>query len=167
MLFISSQSVYGDDHSSTIDNNEVDVLVGDDAFFSVTARVALNPIMPDTFDGKESKQTFLEFLLSRDGEIADLKAFQNSDGVRRSLCDPIPIEIGDPPETIYLIPIGCPGTGGGGGNLKTLEDMLVVEFDTDSIDQSVRDGTLRVQVQEITNGSTRALSSFSLGLPGR
>lgn len=145
-------------------SGEAAVTIAPQPFYSVTAQLpSLQATAPET--GQPNTSYELDFLASPDGEIANLNAFLLQDGQRRALCDPIPITVGNPPRTIWLIPDGC-GDGGGGAGVLSV-DTLVVEFATDDV-IDLNDGTgtgLSLSVQEITRGVTSMPQRLDVPLP--
>lgn len=146
--------------------SESAVTIAPQPFYSVTAQLpSLQAIAPEA--GQPDATYEFDFLASPEGEIANLNAFLLQDGQRRALCDPIPITVGNPPRTIWLIPAGCgEGDGGGGAGILSL-DTLVVEFATDDV-IDLNDGTgtgLSLSVQEITRGVTSMPQRLDVPLP--
>lgn len=155
--------------AQTVGSDETDllgVIVRQEPFFSVTATVPSSQLQgvseqrPDRSDAGYE----IHFLMSPSGDVEGLSAYSLEQGSRRPLCDPIPVRLlGPPPRTIYLIPIGCGGSGGG-GMLST--DTLIVEFSPDAVDPE-RDTPIPfgLSVQEVLEGQSGESVQMSLDLP--
>lgn len=134
----------------------------DQPFYSVTASVPT--LQTESIDDRDNTGYEIDFLVSPSGEIAGLNAYNLTEGQRTQMCSPIPVQlVGPPPRTIYLIPIGCGGRGGGG---TLSQDTLVVEFSDDG--DNLTDAaplTLDVSVQEILDGVTGVPMKIPVTLP--
>ena len=119
--------------------------------FSVTTSI------PDAVAG--GGQLDLNLVLDRNGAIKDVLATTGS------LCKPQCTTFGRPPRTICWIPVGCPGTGGGGGAL--LESPILIEF-TPKPAPGAEPGALKgyeVVVHPITEAGVETAKAFELAVP--